>query len=154
LWISLHGGATLPYEDWYEDTFCFNYIVNFEYHFTLRWAVVLEVAYNDFRWIDPDDRFPWWNISPTLRYYPPMGRVSPFINCGPGFYMPDEGDNRFGFKVGLGVDYPVTDNIRIEAGTDYHFIPADEEAMYFQDRKTAFQHFHTGIIFRLWQRGQ
>ena len=151
LWISLHGGTTRPYDEWYEETCCFNAIVNLEYHFTLRWAVVLEGAYNDFKWQqeDPFGHFPWWNISPTLRYYIPIERFRPYVSIGPGFYIPDEGDNRFGVKLGVGVDYAISDRIGAEIGTDYHTIfPVDDEILY-QDNRTSFQHFHGGFVFRV-----
>jgi hypothetical protein len=149
LWISLHGGVTSPYEDWYENTGCYNYIINLEYHYAFRWAFVLEVAYNDFIWRDPRAHFPWWNISPTIRYYLPKARLKPFINCGPGFYIPDKGDNRLGAKIGLGLDYPISKRINIEIGTDFHYIFEGNNEMIFQNKKTSFQHFHTGIIYKL-----
>jgi len=151
LWISLHGGVTMPYDDWYENTFCFNSIVNLEYHFLIRWAFVLEIAYNDFKWIEPREHFPWWNISPTIRYYLPTERLKPFINLGPGFYIPDEGNNRFGVKMGLGLDYRIADRINIEVGTDYHYILKSNIESLNQNEKTSFQHFHAGITYNLWQ---
>ena len=147
LWISLHGGVTKPYDEWYKDTTCFNAIVNLEYHFTLKWAIVLEVAYNDFRW--EDRSFPWWNISGTIRYYYPIKKFKPFLNIGPGFYIPDEGSNRFGAKIGLGIDYPVTDRINIEIGTDFNYIFKGNQERLYQNKKTSFQHFHTGISYKL-----
>jgi len=151
LWVSLHGGVTSPYDEWYEDTYCFNAIVNLEYHFALRWAVVMEVAYNDFRW-ERNQRFQWWNFSGTMRHYYPIANIAkfkPFINIGPGFYIPDEGDNRFGAKIGTGVDYPITDRINIEIGTDYHYIFEGNKEYLNQNKKTSFQHFHTGITYKL-----
>ena len=149
LWISLHSGATKPFDEWYEDTFCFNGIVNFEYHIKLLWAVVLEVGYNDFKWQYQKEHFPWWNISATARYYYPITRFRPFINIGPGLYIPDEGDIRFGVKFGIGIDYPVIDRIMIEMGTDYHNIFKGSEDRLNQDKKTTFQHFHAGFVFQL-----
>jgi hypothetical protein len=151
LWISLHGGMTKPYDDWYENTYCFNSIVNFEYHFITRWALVLELAYNDFKWLGTREHFPWWNISPTIRYYFQIKRLKPFINLGPGFYIPHEGDNRIGAKLGLGLDYPISNRINIEIGTDYHYLLEGNVESLNQDRKTSFQHFHTGIIYKLRQ---
>ena len=149
LWVSLHSGATLPYDDWYEETGCFNWVVNFEYHFSWRWALVFEVAYNDFMWREPSEHFPWWNISPTLRYYIPTERLRPYLSIGPGLYIPDEGSNRFGVKVGVGIDYLVNDRLGFEIGTDYHTIfPVDDETLY-QDNRTSFQHFHGGLIYRV-----
>jgi hypothetical protein len=149
LWISLDGGTTLPYDDWYEGKTCFNAIVNLEYYFLNRWAGVIEFAYNDFRWKIPERRFPWWNFSATMRYYFPVKDVIPFANIGPGFYIPDEGNSRFGVKMGLGLDYPIADRINIEVGTDYHYIFEADKETFFQDRKTAFQHFHAGITYKL-----
>ena len=154
LWVSLHGGATYPYDEWYEDTFCFNAIVDFEYKLKWilgYWALAVEFAYNDFKWdeLEVKRHFPWWNVSTTIRYYYPVMRFRPFIDIGPGFYIPDEGDNRFGAKLGLGVGYAISDRVVIEVGTDYHSIFSGEEDTLHQDEGTSFQHFHAGIIYRL-----
>jgi opacity protein-like surface antigen len=149
LWISLHSGATYPYEDWYEDTFCFNSVVNIEYRFRYRYALVAEFAYNDFRWHDPSGRFPWWNISGTARYFFPAKRVQFFINVGPGVYIPDEGSARLGLKAGLGINYPLNDRLILEAGTDYHTIFPVNKSVLYQDKHTSFQHFHIGLVYRL-----
>jgi hypothetical protein len=148
LWVSLHTGATKPYEDWYQNTGCFNGVVNFEYHYW-RWAWVIEFAYNDFIRIIPEDHFHWWNFSATMRYYLKLERFDPYVNVGPGIYLPDEGDTRFGFKTGVGVDYPVSDRFKIEIGTDYHHILAGSGDTFYQDQKTAFQHFHAGVIYNI-----
>ena len=145
--ISLHGGVTRPYDEWYEDTYCFNAIVNLEYHFTLRWTLVAEIAFNDFKW--EDRRFHWWNFSGTMRYYFPLKKWKPFINIGPGLYIPDEGSIRFGTKIGLGIVYSITDRINIEIGTDFHYIFEGNKEILHQNQKMSFQHFHTGITFRL-----
>lgn len=147
LWISLHVGATRPYDEWYKDTPCFNAIANLEYYITKRLGLVIEIAYNDFRW--EERSFPWWNISGTMRYYPPIKRLRPFINIGPGLYIPDEGDIRFGTKIGLGIDFPITDRINIEIGTDFHYIFEGNKEGLYQNKKTSFQHFHTGITYKL-----
>ncbi len=149
LWISLHGGMTAPYDEWYASTACFNAIVNLEYHFLLPWAWVLELAYNDFLWKDPKQHFPWWNVSGTVRYYLPTKRLKPFVNLGPGLYIPHEGDIRFGAKIGLGVDYAISDRINIEFGTDYHYIFKGRKNLLNQNKKMSFQHFHAGITFNL-----
>lgn len=149
LWVSLHSGATYPYNEWYEDTFCFNAIVNIEYHFRLRWAAVFEVAYNDFRWREQDQRFHWWNFSGTMRYYFPIGNVRIFVNAGPGLYLPDEGDTRLGVKAGLGINFPLSDRLMFEAGSDYHAIFAGNKEILNQNKSTSFQHFHVGVVFKL-----
>jgi gingipain R len=149
LWVSLHGGATKPFDEWYENTFCFNSIVNFEYHYKLHWAFVLEMAYNDFKWPDLNKHFPWWNISVTYRYYYPLSKFKPFINAGPGLYIPDEGINRLGVKMGLGLDYPITDRINFEIGSDFHYITEGKKEILNQNKKTSFQHFHTGFTFKI-----
>ena len=151
LWISLHGGVTKPYDDWYENTFCFNSVVNFEYRLRLKWAIVIELAYNDFIWTGPEpiEHFPWWNFSATARYYFPTEKLQPFINAGPGLYIPNEGNLRFGAKFGLGVDYAINNRITLEIGTDFHAIlPGNQERLN-QNKKTSFQHFHAGLIYRL-----
>lgn len=150
LWVSLHGGGTRAYEEWYKGTICFNWIVNLEYRWP-RFAVVLDVAYNDFK--QQEEHFHWWNISPSVRYYVSKAKFKPFINLAPGFYIPKEGKGRFGIKAGIGFDYQINDRLYFEMGTDYHYIFSNDEestgALLNNARKTAFQHFHAGVVIRL-----
>jgi hypothetical protein len=149
LWVSLHGGATQPYDDWYESAFCFNSVVDLEYHWRLNWAVVVEFAYNDFKLVDPPTHFPWWNLTPTIRYYPKVGNIRFYFNGGPGIYIPKDGTAKVGVKLGGGVDFTISRSVRLEAGTDYHLIPAASGTNSVEDRRTGFQHFHAGLLLRL-----
>lgn len=149
--ISFHGGYTKPYNEWYEDALHYNIILDLEFRPKKAWGFDVEVGYNDFKLIDNDKHFPWWNISGTVRYYfgVLMGNFQPLINIGPGLYIPDEGDMRLGAKFGLGIDYILTDRIMFEMGIDYHNIFPAKEKRQDQDKRTSFQHYHGGIIFRL-----
>jgi len=149
LWISLHGGYTKPYEEWYEDAYNYNAILNLELRWRWNWAFVFELGYNDFNWQDYDKHFVWWNISTTARYYFPMMNFKPFLNIGPGLYIPDNGDNRFGAKIGFGFEYAFNNRIVFEGGTDFHYIFPGSKRELYQNKKTTFQHFHAGFVFRL-----
>jgi opacity protein-like surface antigen len=54
-----------------------------------------------------------------------------------------------GAKIGLGMDYPITDRLNIEFGTDYHYIFKGNEEILNHNRKTSFQHFHMGITYKI-----
>lgn len=149
LWISLHGGLTYPYEEWYEETYCFNAIANLEYHFNFHWAAVLEVGYNNFKIKETLEDFPWWNISLTARRFYQYKQFRPFVNVGPGYYIPKDGANCFGVKAGIGVDYVLNDNVTFEMGTDYHSIFNANDPVLEREANRSFQHFHAGVLFKI-----
>ncbi|KAA3622825.1 MAG: hypothetical protein DWQ02_25535 [Bacteroidetes bacterium] len=149
LWISLHGGMTYPYDDWYEETACFNAIVNLEYHFYNYWAAVLEVGYNNFKTVGELNNDPWWNISATVRRIYPIKQFRPFVNAGPGYYIPKDGDHQVGVKTGIGVDYLLSENITLEMGTDFHNVFDVYDSLKERTENKAFQHFHAGVLFKI-----
>jgi opacity protein-like surface antigen len=131
----------------------FNCIINLEYRWSCWWSVVLDIGYNDFKRKEINDHFHWWNITPSIRFHFPLKRFKPFINIGPGFYIPREGDNRLGVKAGLGFDYQISDRLLFEMGTDYHHTFAKKAEANFDGKKFAFQHFHVGVVYCLNKKG-
>lgn len=99
------------------------------------------------------EHYHWWNITPSIRYHFPMKRFKPFINVGPGLYIPREGNNRLGFKAGLGFDYEIGNGLLFEMGTDYHQLFSRKSDSNFGGKKFAFQHFHVGVVYCLNKKG-
>ncbi len=157
VWISNHYGAVWSYNDWYKKQPCPIFILNCEYkyinwpHFGPwpSWSFVVEIDYGDFIWKEPREHFPWWNVTGALRYYYPADRFHPFITVGPGLYVLDKGVARFGGRIGLGVHYPITDDMNIEAGTDYHNVFKGSNDNLNQNKSTSFQDFNIGVTYRL-----
>ena len=160
-WYSYHVGGTII---WNKSPSTYlrnnephiNIIINWEYYWRCpHWSLALEIGYNDFKRKELNDHFPWWNISPSLRYHFPLKRFKPFINTGPGLYIPREGEIRLGVKAGLGIDYQINDRLLFEMGTDYHHTFAKKTVTSFDgiklaiDNKFAFQHFHVGFAYSL-----
>ena len=99
------------------------------------------VGYNDFKSKVQgiDDRY-WINVSANIRYHIPMKKSwSIYLGAGPGLYIQEAGDNKFGFNAGLGLNYIFNNLITFEFGTDYHVI---------FDEDIQFLHSHAGVIFR------
>jgi len=148
LWISSHIGGTISWGTFARDPYL-NFVVNFEYR-RRRFSYVLELAYNDFMLADIDEHFHWWNVSPTIRYHLPVSdKVRAYVNVGPGLYIPEDGDIRFGGKVGLGVDFHLSKRFIFEMGTDYHTTFGKGEMGEYKDSKFSFQHFHAGFVYKL-----
>ncbi len=144
--FSIHGGTAIPIGDFADDfELSYNGIVDIDYHFTPRLALVGMLGYNHFRskMDDVDDTY-WINLSLNLRYYWPIqllawSGLSFYIGAGPGIYIPKDGDTEFGANVGFGFNYELSPPISWELGTDYHWI---------FDPEIQFIHAHTGMVFR------
>ncbi len=154
-WISFHGGFTSTTEDWLVRRLNWNIIIDFKIYCWYHWAFILEAGYNRFKWDidevvpDVDLDFYWWNFNPTLRYYLGGEKITPFISFGPGWYEPKDGDGRFGAKLGLGLDFNVSDRIMLEVGSDFHHIFLKEADSIIWGDNYQFFHFHGGIIINL-----
>jgi hypothetical protein len=61
-----------------------------------------------------------------------------YVGGGTGLYIPDTGDTKFGFNVGAGINYVVSQTLTTEFGVDYHKTFNTIE----------FTHSHFGVIFR------
>jgi hypothetical protein len=148
LWVSFHAGGTIGWTR-YRNRTCLNGVFNFEYRLG-RISYVLEIAYNDFMWAEIDEHFHWWNVSPTIRYHLPLSdKVRGYMNLGPGLYIPRDGDVRFGGKVGLGVDFHLSERLILEMGTDYHTTLKKGNMGEYEDSKFSFQHFHAGFVYKI-----
>ena len=140
---SLHAGAAAPagtFANDYDPSY--SVAIDFDYHFTPQLSAVFLVGYNHFKSGAPlvDDTY-WLNVSANLKYELPLFPIRPYINGGPGIYIPETGSRKFGFNAGLGRDVTLTPNWTAEFGADYHHI-------FMNGGEIQFVVGHAGLIFR------
>jgi opacity protein-like surface antigen len=144
--VSFHTGAAIPtgnMANYYDPGI--NVMFDFGYWFNPNLTLMGFFGYNDF----PADSVGWddnyiINISVNARYYQPyrllpMPPWSYYIGGGLGYYLPDIGDNEFGFNIGAGLNYEVNRMITLEVGADYHQTFNDD---------IKFIHTHGGVIVK------
>jgi hypothetical protein len=157
--LALNGGLTMTNQDYTDEHIHENVLIII----IIRWPwpkpdppwpeFTLEVGYNAFKWdfgvngININEKFHWWNVNPTMRLTFGKSKLKPFISAGPGLYFPEEGNGRFGFKGGLGIDFQLSDNFMIEMGADYHYISLKDDIIW-GDSFTFF-HSHAGVVIFL-----
>jgi hypothetical protein len=138
--FSLHTGWAIPTGDFdkYFDP-GLNLILDVHYRLMPRIVFVGMFGYNRFKEIG-DDSFYWLNFSGNLRYYfTPGGPYRFYVGGGPGLYVPETGDNKFGLNGGFGLNYDIRPGLTAEIGGDYHYL---------FDSDVEFFHIHAGLIFR------
>jgi opacity protein-like surface antigen len=97
--------------------------VGLEYMMNRNLSVEAVFGYHTFAEGDFVDSVDILQFSINGRYfYPFMGRVRAFINSGVGFYKIDPGDTEFGFNVGTGFDFYISNQFSLEAAYNYHNI--------------------------------
>jgi C1A family cysteine protease len=146
LGLSLHSGTAIPRGD-FANVFDpgLNTLVDITYRFNTTWSLVGFAGYNKFKSkIERIDDLSVWNLSLNLRYYRNFSTMpgttwAGYIGGGPGLYLPNRGDNKFGYNLGAGIDYAIRPTITIECGADYHKTSDTVE----------FLHTHIGLIFWL-----
>lgn len=149
IWCSGHMGITYPEEDGFQRIYWVPIIDVDLIPINKPWDIYFEFGYNNFKYKDISEDFYWINISTSFRYSFQMQNLNPFISVGPGFYIPEKGDNRFGAKFGLGVDYPISDRLTFEIGTDFHNVFLGNEKIFGGDNNFSFLTFHVGVLFQL-----
>lgn len=140
--LSIHGGIAVPIDNFADDfEQGYNVLVDLDYHFTQQLSFVGFFGYNDFKskTAGIDDNY-WMNVSANIKYREPLRpRLFFYFNGGPGYYIPETGDSRFGLNLGAGFNYDYTNTINFELGADYHTI---------FDQGIQFVHGHAGLILR------
>lgn len=141
--LGIHAGLTIPkgnYNNYYDPN-CF-FGMSMGYHFTPKFSMVGLLGYNCFAsgLASMDDTY-WVNISANLRYESITGPLRPFINFGPGIYIPKRGSKKPGLNFGLGLDYLLSPSWAIELGGDYHHV-------FTSGNDTAFFVIHAGLVYR------
>ena len=140
--LSLHGGVSLPtgnLANIYKTGF--NLMLDFDYHFSNQLSFVALLGYNGFKakTTSSDDNY-WINISANLRYYKPLiFPWSVYFGCGPGLYIPGNGNIELGANFGLGINYAFNNLINFELGADYHTLFGSS---------VQFTQSHIGIVLR------
>lgn len=124
-------------------------VVNVEYRWSRNFGVVLEGARYNFKLENSDENFHWWNVSPTIRYYPQVKILSPFINIGPSLYIPEEGDVRIGGKIGVGIELAISKRFAFELGADYQTIFKKSKKGFELENRINLMGLHVGIALRL-----
>lgn len=141
--VSFHSGTAIPtgsFSNNYDPDFSIG--LDFDYHFTPQFSVLGLLGYNHFDSGSPSvsDTY-WWNISANLKYEFTTNPLRPYINGGPGIYIPESGSTKPGFNAGLGLDYSLTSDWIIELGADYHHV-------FTSGSDTQFFVPHIGLIYR------
>lgn len=140
--LSIHGGIAVPIDNFADDfEQGYNVLVDLDYHFTQQLSFVGFFGYNDFKskTAGIDDNY-WMNVSANIKYREQLRpQLFFYFNGGPGYYIPETGDSRFGLNLGAGFNYDFSKTIDFELGADYHTI---------FDQGIQFVHSHAGLIFR------
>jgi opacity protein-like surface antigen len=122
--VSFQVGSTIPagnFNNNYDADFSIG--LNFDYHLAPQLSAVGLLGYNHFNSGTPSVSDPyWWNISMNLKYEFTTNPLRPYVNAGPGVYIPEHGSTRLGFNAGLGLNYSLNPSWVIELGADYHHI--------------------------------
>lgn len=113
------------------------------------WEVHIEWGWNRFKIEGLDENFDITNFSPSIRYKFKAGKLNPYLLAGPGLYMPEEGDSKLGIKIGLGVDYRISNHFYLNAGTNFNNVFLVDSRFANNDKNFSFQVFQTGLLFRL-----
>jgi hypothetical protein len=82
-----------------------------------------------------------WIVSLDVKWELLTGAVRPYLQAGPGAYVPESGSTELGFNVGAGVDIVLAPAWVLELGADYHEAPGatpDVELL----------NPHVGLIYR------
>ncbi len=141
--FSLHLGYTIPtgsFNNNYDPSYSIGW--NIDYHFTPQLSVVGLLGYNHFNSGSSSVSDTYWvNVSGNLKYEFTTSPLRPYVNGGPGIYIPEHGSTRLGFNAGLGLDYSLTSDWTIELGGDYNHI-------FTSGSDTQFIVPHIGLIYR------
>ena len=94
-----------------------------DYHLSPKFGLLGLFGYNKFKSkvSGVDDTY-WINLSANIKYLFSLGRILPYVNFGPGYYIPKTGNSEFCANFGFGFDYNFNISIVIELGADYHKI--------------------------------
>lgn len=113
-----------------------------DYHFTNQFSLVGLLAINRFKADGPGvSDTHWFNLSLNGKYEFGNNPFRPYLNLGPGLYIPKSGSSKFGFNSGVGVTRTITTSWTAEAGFNYHRIFANPSDLDFFAA-------HLGLIYR------
>jgi hypothetical protein len=141
--LSFHLGCAIPtgtYSNTYDSSY--SLITDVDYHFSDQISGVLLLGYNHLQARVPSvNDTHWWNISANLKKeFTVSPNINLYFNGGPGIYIPQSGSIEAGFNVGLGWNYSLASDCRLEFGHDYHDISGSSEAEFIVT--------HIGTVFK------
>jgi phosphohistidine phosphatase SixA len=141
--VGIHAGLTVPVGNTNNqyDPNCF-FGLGVGYHFTSKFSLVGLLGYNCFAsgFSAVGDTY-WVNISANLRYESLTSPFRPYINFGPGIYIPKRGSKEPGLNFGLGLDYLLSSGWAIELGGDYYHV-------FTSGNDRVFLVIHAGLVYR------
>jgi hypothetical protein len=138
---SFHLGTTLPFGD-FGNTFDVGVMagVDIEYRIAPRISLVGLLGHNSFQAASPSvsDTY-FWNISVNGRYELADGPLRPYVNFGPGIYIPKSGSSDPGVNLGVGVLRDLGLQTVLAVGADSHRV-------FTKGEDATFMVFHVGLI--------
>ena len=142
--LSLHVGTTYPlgtFGNIYKPGF--SIAADLELPLTSRFSLRGLVGYNQFRSRTAviDDSY-IVNINANLRYYVPFPNFQFFGETGPGYYILENGANKFGLNIGCGIRYGISPSVNLEIGTQYYTV-------FTTPNNTNFLNYSIGLAIRL-----
>jgi hypothetical protein len=140
--LSFHVGRAIPivsYSKMYNSG-C-SLITDIDFHFN-SFSLVFLFGYNMFQaGVPTGNDTHWWNLSLNLKKeFMVSSTINIYLKAGPGAYIPKSGSVEAGFNAGLGWNYSLAQDCRLEFGSDYHKILGST--------KVDFIVTHVGVIFR------
>ena len=141
--LSFHVGCAIP-TGGYSDTYQSGYslITDIDFYLWNKLSAVLIFGYNDLQARVPSvNDTHWWNISGNLKMeFTVSPNIDLYLNGGVGAYIPQSGSTEQGINVGLGWNYRLAHDCRLEFGHDYHRISGGPDAEFIVT--------HIGAVFR------
>jgi opacity protein-like surface antigen len=92
------------------------------YRFTRSWSAEALFGYHEFGNKGSGNDFSWTHASLNGKYSYPVGLFRVYANGGGGWYVPETGDSGFGWNVGAGINYPLSDRLGVDLGYNYHHV--------------------------------
>ena len=141
--LSLHLGAALPrgdFGDRYDDGP--SAVLDADYRLGERHSLVGLLGYYRFDGaVEGVSDADLWSVSLDLKWEFGSGAVRPYLQAGPGIYIPDSGSTELGYNLGGGIDFEVAPAWDFEVGADYHAAPGT-------DPDVEFFNLHLGVVHR------
>lgn len=141
--LSFHVGRVIP-TGAYADSCNSGYSLttDIDYHLSNQLSAVLLVGYNNLMARSPSiDDVRWWNISGNLKMeFIVSSTINLCLNAGSGVYFPLNGSSKAGFNVGLGWNYSLANDCRLEFKHDYHRVQGNTKAEFIVTQ--------IGVVFR------
>ncbi len=140
--LSFHIGRAIP-TGGYSDTYQSGYslITDLDFRLWNKLTALLIFGYNDLQARVPSvNDTHWWNISGNLkREFTVSPNIDLYFNGGAGVYIHQSGSTDQGINIGLGWNYRLAHDCRLEFGHDYHRISGGSNAEFIVT--------HIGVVF-------